>query len=472
MSTDDPGTMAQQHDDRDEFPVRDPRPPEQRTLDSRATRTQAADLDEQRTGGKFFPVATRRVLRRRNRPGREEITRVEVLPGRGPRQQVAVVQGELIVRTGLDARTRAMVEEVMGEGSGQDVPDLPGLERFRNPAVGAADLAALAAQVRDEGYQASVAHVAPLRGVVKAKGGAEVSAVVADFRHEAGSGRVHVAVVDTGVCRDERSDGFLAGAADAEGEAAIDPLDAFPLADPTDPDDDGLDGNGLLDFSAGHGTFVIGVVQQVAPDARVSAYRAIDSDGVGSEVDVAVAVLRAAAQGAQVINLSLGVQTLDDQPLLSIEVALEQLDPTVVVVAAAGNEGDERPCFPAAQEGVVAVAALSSRPLPNGRPRPARWSSRGYWVDCSAVGEGIVSTYVPGTEEPFLDRDPETFDPPDPWGVWSGTSFAAPQVAGAIARIMEQQAVDAPTALRTLLASGTPVPDVGRALRIMPGTPF
>ena len=65
-----------------------------------------------------------------------------------------------------------------------------------------------------------------------------------------------------------------------------------------------------------------------------------------------------------------------------------------------GNDGDDRPRFPAAQSGVVAVAALSSRdPAERAPAAAARWSSRGYWVDCSAVGEGIVSTYVPGKEE-------------------------------------------------------------------------
>ena len=252
------------------------------------------------------------------------------------------------MRTGLDEETRAAVEEVMGQGSGQEVPGLPGLERFRNATVDGPTLADLAADVRAAGYQASVAHIAPLRGVVKAKGGAGVTAVVTGFRHEEGSGGVHVAVIDTGVCATPRTDGFLAGATDLEGKEAIDPLDVFPLADPAVPGD--VDGNDRLDYAAGHGTFVVGVVQQVAPDARVSAYRAIDSDGVGSEVDVAVAMLRAVAAGAQVINLSLGVQTLDDQPLLAVEVALEQIDPAVVVVvAAAGNDGDERPCFPAAQ---------------------------------------------------------------------------------------------------------------------------
>ena len=111
------GRPAATGDGGDRYPVRDPRTPEQQKLDGRATRTQAVALDEQRTGGRFFPVATRRVLRRRDRSGREDVLRVEVLPGGGPRHQVAVVQGELIVRTGLDAGDP-------GPGRGGDGPGL------------------------------------------------------------------------------------------------------------------------------------------------------------------------------------------------------------------------------------------------------------------------------------------------------------------------------------------------------------
>ncbi len=59
-------------------------------------------------------------------------------------------------------------------------------------------------------------------------------------------------------------------------------------------------------------------------------------------------------------------------------------------------------------------------------------------MDCSVVGEGVLSTFVAGDQSPDFTNDPETF-PEDAFARWSGTSFAAPQVSGAIARLMHER---------------------------------
>jgi subtilisin family serine protease len=181
-------------------------------------------------------------------------------------------------------------------------------------------------------------------------------------------------------------------------------------------------------------------------------------------------MVRAVRDGAQILNLSLGLEALDDRPPVAFEVALEIIDELaaetgrdVLVVAAAGNFGHARPCWPAALDGVLAVAALTQD------LQPADWSSRGFWVDCSTIGEGIRSTYVQGRESPIVDPDPETF-PPDAWALWSGTSFAAPQVAGAIARIAQEDGVGPREALRRLLDGRPAIPDYGQAVEILPRT--
>ena len=88
-----------------------------------------------------------------------------------------------------------------------------------------------------------------------------------------------VAIIDTGIADQQvpRTDGLLAGI--RRTPQNIDSLTSFPIGDP--------DTDTYLDFDAGHGTFVAGIVSQVAPDAAISVYRAIDSDGIGSEVAVA-----------------------------------------------------------------------------------------------------------------------------------------------------------------------------------------
>lgn len=150
----------------------------------------------------------------------------------------------------------------------------------------------------------------------------------------------------------------------------------------------------------------------------------------------------------------------------ALAVAMELLAhryPDVLVVAAAGNDGDTRPCWPAAFPEVVAVAGL--------RPdlSASDWSNRGGWVSCSAVGEGVVSTYVEGHKR-SPDTGITTRFGPDPWACWTGTSFAAPQIAGAVARISAASGCTPRQALSTVLAGARAIPGFGAAVRLLPGT--
>lgn len=144
-----------------------------------------------------------------------------------------------------------------------------------------------------------------------------------------------------------------------------------------------------------------------------------------------------------------------------------------IIVAAAGNCADRRLFWPAGFSragfsgagfsGVVSVGGLN----PNMTPSP--WSSRGSWETCSTVGQGIRSTYVYGKESPLIDPAETEFLPPDPFAVWSGTSFAAPQIAGAIARLYQAPGVSLRGALNELLQIAVPIPDFGRAVQILRG---
>ena len=236
-----------------------------------------------------------------------------------------------------------------------------------------------------------------------------------------------VVVLDTGLAVAGRGDGWLAG---LEHAGNTDPLDRWP------------EPNGYLDLAAGHGTFVAGLVQRVDPLLDLSVVRVVDSDGLADEVEVACALLAAVEArleqgGRLVVNLSLGSETLDDLPPVALEVALALVREVeaerrgeVLLVASAGNDGSDVRCWPAAfaetDDRVVAVAALT----PDGSTAP--WSTHGPWVTCSTEGEAVLSTYVTGTEDPAYDPRGEAFGA-DAWAWWTGTSFAAPQVAGLVA---------------------------------------
>jgi len=314
------------------------------------------------------------------------------------------------------------------------------------------------AELRLRGFAASQNQVLPCNPVIKNLGGPALAAPLDPFVPAPAPHAPHVAIVDTGITAQARHDGWLVDVPrHAHGPRAnVDPLDFAPR-------------DGYLDLCAGHGTFVAGVVARVAPMARISVYRALLGGGVGTEIDVATAIVRAVEDGADVVNLSLGSATLYDQPSLAVEAALERIEEIereegreVLVVAAAGNGGDTRPMWPAAFRQVVSVAGLTAD------HRAAPWSSHGFWVDCSTVAEGICGPFVQGSESYEFTADPDTF-PADSFALWSGTSFAAPQVAGAVAALMHEQGVGARRAYAMLRGTGRPVPDYGVALRILPG---
>ena len=245
----------------------------------------------------------------------------------------------------------------------------------------------------------------------------------------------------------------------------------------TDPETDielrGVVAGGLtgsLDIEAGHGTFVAGLVHQRCPDARILSVRVVQPDGVIDEYDVLAALgmlwLRQAlalAEGApedevDVVSMSLGYyhedpDDADFDPLLLTPLrALAALG--VVVVTSAGNDATSRPIFPASfaahAGGVVSSTPLGEVPLvavgalnPDGTA--ALFSNDGPWVRAWRPGAALVST-VPVTFDGGQQAssrvedaggvrstiDPDNFS--SGFATWSGTSFAAPVLAGDLAQ--------------------------------------
>jgi hypothetical protein len=234
----------------------------------------------------------------------------------------------------------------------------------------------------------------------------------------AASTAVSVVVLDTGLATSSFHSAAL---------GSLLPLLTAAEGDGDQPDDDADDD---LDPAAGHGTFIAGLIQQVAPGTAITLRRVLHAEGDGDEVQIASAIdaLPDPPEVGALLNLSFGGYALDQPGLLAATVARAQ-DRGYVVVASAGNDGTCRPTLPAALPGVVSVGAVG----PHG---PAPFTNYGSWVRACAPGVDLVSTFFAGWngDAPLADEtDPDDYTG---WACWSGTSFAAPIVVGALAREM------------------------------------
>lgn len=233
---------------------------------------------------------------------------------------------------------------------------------------------------------------------------------------------VRVAVIDTGIDQDAVSASGL-------DHQSFDPArDLDSLDDPT--------AAGLLGPAAGHGTFIASLISSVAPGATVLSYGVAGPLGLADELDIAEGVRRAVEDGAHVINLSLGGYPFSKKsagPTLRsfsiLESAIAGIPEKVAVVAAAGNCGSSDEFYPAAFPRVVSVAALDQA------GRLWEHSNYGPWVQACARGVAVRGLFVKGRENPVYDPDgrAETWDGKVNFATWTGTSFAAPLVAGQIA---------------------------------------
>src|SRR5262249_2574903 len=108
--------------------------------------------------------------------------------------------------------------------------------------------------------------------------------------------------------------------------------------------------------SAGHGhaTMVAGILVALAPDAMIMPLRAFDDSGSGDAFQVAKAIRYAVQNGAQVINLSLGLTSDAAEVRAAINFATSR---GVVVVASAGNGASSTLQYPAALTNIISVAA-------------------------------------------------------------------------------------------------------------------
>ncbi len=298
--------------------------------------------------------------------------------------------------------------------------------------------------------------------------------VVPAWTTATGAGSV-VAVIDSGVQLDHpdlagrlwsNSADLCGNGADDDSNGYIDDCAGWDFgmndADPSfDAGSSGFD----------HGTHVAGIVAAgrnavgvvgVAPDATVMALKAsIASTGALPMSSIIGAIDYAVAEGADVLNMSFGTLPGTARASVSaLETAVQYaVSQGVAVVAAAGNSGVDTSSalvFPAAfsldYPGVVTVGSTTNTDV------RSSFSNFGTPVNLYAPGSVILSTIGSGGH-----------------GYKSGTSMAAPMVAGAVAAMLSLDPTLTPAAIRTqLLATarplswGAPMLDVAAAVGATP----
>ncbi len=230
-----------------------------------------------------------------------------------------------------------------------------------------------------------------------------------------GSGNINIAVLDTGV-------------------------------DGKHPDLDGvvqgynfIDGNeDTMDYH-GHGTHVAGTIMASTNNdegvsgamwqGQIVPVKVLGDNGGGSTWSVAQGILYASGlledvpnpNPAQVINMSLGGRERDDALENAVRKAREN---GTILVAAAGNNNEEKLSYPAAFKDVISVGSVAY--TSSGAPTRAKYSNYGNDLDIVAPGggsgKGVLSTYFSGS------GDSKTYE----YAYMVGTSMATPHVSGVI----------------------------------------
>lgn len=242
--------------------------------------------------------------------------------------------------------------------------------------------------------------------------------------HGLSTGRgTRIAIIDTGI---DANHPDLAG-------AGVETFDALGSAKP----EPGTHGTAIAGIIAARGA-----TQGVAPSATLMSVRAFPADtSKEPQMTTSFVLLKAMewslANGARVINLSLAGPR---DPLMEKAVAAAAAK-GVIMIAAAGNNGDKAPpAFPAAYRDVIAVTAIDARDQLYTR------ANHGDYIAVAAPGVDVLA--------PIRGKG---------HNLHSGTSFAAAHVSGIVALLLERNpGLTADAARRALVESAVDLGALGR----------
>lgn len=264
----------------------------------------------------------------------------------------------------------------------------------------------------------------------------------AAWDEQKGNSNVVVAVIDSGVSRSHPD------------------LNAnlVPGYDFVDGDSDPSDTEYVEDVKVSHGTHVAGTISAVtnngigiagiAWNVKIMPIRVLGSDGKGNAVNIIEGINWAVNNGANVINLSLGL-TGPKPGDSGTETFMEAIDKAiakgVTVVAAAGNDGISTVAFPANYPPVIAVSAIDHTGV------KASYSNYGPEIDLCAPGGKGEPIDSPITQM-ILSTTYDKLNKKDTYVFMSGTSMAAPHVTGVVA-LLYSRGFTVPSAIEERLKS-------------------
>jgi thermitase len=168
-----------------------------------------------------------------------------------------------------------------------------------------------------------------------------------------------------------------------------------------------------VDDVYGHGTPIAGIIAAgdddtvvigLAPESYLMNVKVADDKGKCRVSALAEGIVWAVNNGARVINISIELKESTPELKEAVDYAWNS---GVVIVAAAGNDGDSQPVYPAAYENCIAVTAIRE----DGTLAPL--ANHGDWVDVAAPGFNIYAIL-----------------PDNAYGYKHGTSFATAYVSG------------------------------------------
>lgn len=214
---------------------------------------------------------------------------------------------------------------------------------------------------------------------------------------------------------------------------------------------------------AGHGTHVAGIIGAstgnghgiagINPGARIMPLKVMNFLGGGRGSAVAAAIFYAVKNGAQVINMSLGSHHVSDLELKAIRYAY---DKGITVVIAAGNEGVNTDEF-----GMAGIPEAITVAATNEKDERTAFSNWGSGIDIAAPGVDVLSlrarrtdfAYAMGVEDYqagawFVGEDTQLYRA-------SGTSFAAPLVAGVASLLKAKNSDLTPQQIKRMLLNSS-----------------